>query len=206
MLEWRKGTEGENRMRVLFLFSGSLMTMNVWLCCVRLVSLLCLYALSYLYFTTTCLLKRLSKYILHGTAWLITAKYKGNEQNTIRTNCSGRSRSLRSLRTSLWNCSHVPSASENGLQQSTVWTGWQDGLMLEENTPKPNNNRFHPSNSHLLCRSGLEQRTLPPYLPFCLQIWSSVRRLTRGTQQRLSHLRRIQPWVVCPQTVALVWA
>lgn len=145
-----------------FYFPGSTIRMNVWLCCVRLVSPLCLYVLSYLYFMTTGLLKRVSKYISHNTAWLITTKYKGNEQNAIRTNCSGRSRSLRSLCTSLWNCSHVPSASENGLQQSTVWTGWQDGLMLEENTRKPNNNRFHPSNSHLLCHSGLEQRTLPP--------------------------------------------
>lgn len=154
----KEGNRGKIGWECCFYFPGSVIRMNMWLCCVRLVSLLCLY----LYFTTTGLLKRLSKYIFPGTAWLITTKYKGNEQNAIRTNCSGRPRSLRSLRTSLWNCSHVPSASENGLQQSTVWTGWQDGLMLEEDTPKPNNNRFHPSNSHLLCRSGLEQRTLPP--------------------------------------------
>lgn len=76
-------------MRALFFFPGSMIKMNVWLCCVRLVSLLCLYVLSYLYFTTTGLLKKLSKYIFHSAARLITAKYKGNEQNAIRTNCSG---------------------------------------------------------------------------------------------------------------------
>lgn len=105
-----------------------------------------------------------------------------------------------SQRTSLWNCSHVPSASENGLQQSTVWTGWQDGLMLEENTLKPNNNRFHPSNSHLLCHSGLEQRTLPPtchsvcrFGVQCIALWGERdkdRRVWEGSHHGWFALKR----------------
>lgn len=107
-----------------------------------------------------------------------------------------------SQRTSLWNCSHVPSASENGLQQSTVWTGWQDGLMLEENTLKPNNNRFHPSNSHLLCHSGLEQRTLPPtchsvcrFGVQCIALWGERdkdRRVWEGSHHGWFALKRFR--------------
>lgn len=82
--------------------------------------------------------------------WLLTGKYKGNEQNNLYRQIG----QLALQHTSLWNYSHLPSALENGLQQSTIWTGWQGGPVLEENTVEPNSNRFDPNNSHLLCCSG----------------------------------------------------
>lgn len=118
-------------------------------------------------------------------AWLITAKYKGNEQDTIRTNCSSRSTSLLSNVQAYEILACVPSALENGLQQSTIWTGWQGGPVLEENTLEPNSNRFNPSNSHLLCCSGPGLRTLPlPAIVFVNKLgFVFFKFLIRWTQQ-----------------------
>lgn len=87
MLQRRKGTGEKIGWEPCFYFPGSVIRTNVWLCRVRLVSPRCLHALSYLCFTTTGPLERLSKHIFHGTAWLITAKvqrkWAARDQNKL---------------------------------------------------------------------------------------------------------------------------
>lgn len=80
------------------------------------------------------------------------------------------------LNTSLWNYCPLPSALENGLQQRTIWTGWQDGSVLEENTLEPNSNRFDPSNGHLSWSGGPGRHTQPQhYLLSCSgRLWERV--------------------------------
>lgn len=108
--------------------------------------------------------------------------------------------------------SHPPSALENGLQRSTIWTGWQGGLVLEENTLEPNSNRFDPSNSHLLCWSGPGLRTQP--LPAIL-FWASVNMSTGektvfhfliGEHNKKQHKGRIWENKTIPaQTCGQLW-
>ena len=107
--------------------------------------------------------------------WLMAAKYKRKWAGCYQNKLFRQIYQLApSHNTSLWNYNHLPSALENGLQQSTIWTGWQGGPVLEENTLEPNSNRFDPSNSHLLCCSGPGRRTQP--LPAIL-FWASVNML-----------------------------